>query len=434
MKGILFLIGLINIVWATPDLVVTEGQMKPIPIAIMAFEGDFTAKDSLAAVIGHDLRYSGFFDVIDPKAYVQGTLTVDETPRFEDWKLIQSRLLVMGWVEKVGDKQRVRFKLWDVYDGQLIEEATLVIEPRRYRRVAHAISNMIYKRITGEDGYFDTRIVYVSETGPQKKRVKRLAIMDLDGANHHYLSSGRLSTITPRFSPNSQKITYMSFDGDLQLGKVHVHDLETGKTHLVGSFNGITYAPRFSPDGARVIMSQALHGKSSLYTLDLRTGHKKQLTDSLGIDTSPCYAPDGKSIVFNSDRGGKKQLYVMNHDGSNVRRISYGGGAYATPVWSPDGLWIAFTKKEGGQFYIGVMKPDGTEERLITQGFLVEGPSWAPNSRVLVFYSQEPWGQEGKGGKACLHTIHVTGHNKQTLITPEDGTDPAWSPTLPFGT
>lgn len=435
MKILICLLGHLMMVWgnppeSTPSLIVTEGQMQPIPIAVMAFEGDGPGKDALSSVVEHDLRYSGFFDVIDSKAHVQNTLAREETPRFDDWKLIQSRLLVTGWVETVGDKQRVHFKLWDIYSGHMIEEATLMTEVRRRRRVGHLIANMIYKRMTGEDGYFDTRIVYISEKGPQEKRVKCLAVMDVDGENHQILSSGRLSVVTPRFSPNCQSITYMSFDGKIQQGKVHVHDLERGQTRLVGAFQGITYAPRFSPDGKQVIMSQALNGKSSIYTLDLSTGTKKQLTDSLGIDTSPCYAPDGRFIVFNSDRGGKKQLYVMDADGSNIRRISYGGGSYATPVWSPDGEWIAFTKGEGGQFYIGVMKPDGSEERLLTQGFLVEGPSWAPNSRVIVFYGQEPWGKDGKGGKASLYTIHVSGHNKQKLKTPEDGTDPAWSPSL----
>lgn len=255
--------------------------------------------------------------------------------------------------------------------------------------------------------------------------------MDWDGANHKYLTDGTVSIVTPRFSPSMQMIVYMSYGEHYKQAKVYTLDLETGKTSLVGTFEGITYAPRFSPDGSKIIMSQAYKGSSSLYEVDLRTQRSRRLTNEGVIDTSPCYSPDETQIVFNSDRSGTRQLYVMGLGDKNIRRISFGGGTYATPVWSPDGEWIAFTKTEKGQFYIGLMRPDGTEERLIASGFLVEGPTWAPNSHVLGFYSQDRWGKNNIGGKAKLHTIHISGRHKKTIKTPEDATDPAWSP-LPF--
>ena len=411
---------------------INQGQTKPFPLSIPFFQGETKLEEQIRSVVKGDLQRSGFIEILDSKSYVQTSIKYQDTPRFQDWKLIHSRGLVVGEISVERDILTTRFKLWDVYGQEILMAFELKAKVKHWRRIAHLMANKIYKNITGEEGYFDTRIVYISENGPQKKRVKRLAIMDQDGVNHQYLTGGNVSIITPRFSPNSQKIVYMSYGEEGKQAKVHQLDLETGKRSLVGSFEGITYAPRFSPDGSKVIMSQAYKGNSSLYEVDLYTKKSKRLTSDPVIDTSPCYAPDGKKIVFNSDRGGKKQLYVMSSSGHHIRRISFGGGVYATPVWSPDGKWIAFTKSEGGQFFIGLMRPDGSEERLIASGFLVEGPTWAANSRILLFYNQERWGKKGRGGKARLYTIHVSGRNKKILPTPEDGTDPAWSPTLPF--
>jgi TolB protein len=301
--------------------------------------------------------------------------------------------------------------------------------PDNWRRIAHIVSDAIYKRMTGENGYFDTRIVYISETGPQNRRVKRLAIMDQDGEKHRFLTDGGTLVLTPRFSPTLQEITYLSYYGDVP--RVYVFDIDTGREEVLGDFSGMTFAPRFSADGKQVIMSMAKDGNSEIYTMDLRTRSSKRLTNHSAIDTSPSYSPDGKFITFNSDRGGSQQIYVMDAGGRNVKRISHGKGRYATPVWSPRGDLIAFTKSTGGRFFIGVMRPDGKGERLLAEDFLVEAPTWAPNGRVLMFFRQESSKKDGSGGKTRLYSIDLTGHNEREVITPLDASDPAWSPLIP---
>jgi TolB protein len=289
--------------------------------------------------------------------------------------------------------------------------------------LGHLVADAIYERLTGEKGYFDTRIVFVSEAGPKDKRIKKLAIMDQDGANVRTLTSGKDLVLTPRFSPNKQEVTYMSFDGDVPA--IYLLQLETGQREKVGNFPGITIAPRFSPDGQKVVLSLLQdNGSANLYTMDLRSRSVTRLTNSAAIDTSASYSPDGSQIVFESDRGGKQQLYIMSAGGSEPNRISFGDGSYSTPVWSPRGDLIAFTKQSGGQFSIGVMKTDGSGERILTTGFHNEGPTWAPNGRVLAFFSQP------SGGNPGLYSIDLTGRNNQPIPTPGGASDPAWSPIL----
>jgi len=321
---------------------------------------------------------------------------------------------------------RVEFRLWDVFAGQQMTGLAYFTALPNWRRIAHLISDAIYQRLTGEAGYFDTRIVYIAETGPHKNRVKRLAIMDQDGAHNRYLTDGSYRVLTPRFSPTSQEITYMSFLSGIP--RVFIYNIDTGQQEVLGDFPGMTFAPRFSPDGNKVIMSFIRGDNSDIYTMDLRTRRVVRLTDHEAIDTSPSYAPDGSRITFNSARGGSQQLYVMDADGRNVQRISFGRGSYATPVWSPRGDLIAFTKLTRGKFYIGVMRPDGSGERLLTGSFLSEGPTWAPNGRVLMFYRQRRTGKDGSGGETTLYSVDLTGHNERQLITPTQASDPAWSP------
>ncbi|MGE5269319.1 MAG: Tol-Pal system beta propeller repeat protein TolB, partial [Thiohalocapsa sp.] len=294
---------------------------------------------------------------------------------------------------------------------------------QNWRRVAHKIADEIYKRITGEGGYFDTRIVYIAESGPPQKRVKRLAIMDQDGANQQYLTDGRALVLTPRFSPSAQQVAYLSYAKGTP--SVFIYNLDSGQTHALGDFPGMTFAPRFSPDGSKLVLSRSEHGASNIFVMGVHGGGMTRLTDGNTINTTPSFSPDGSKIVFNSDRGGSQQLYVMGAGGGEAHRISFGGGKYGTPVWSPRGDLIAFTKIEGGTFYIGVMRPDGSGERLLTQDFLVEGPTWAPNGRVLMYF------REGRGGGPHLYTIDLTGNNQHQAKTPGDASDPAWSPLLP---
>ena len=413
---------------------VSGAQTEPTPIALPDFYALTTSLDKKAVnmteIVRQDLESSGLFRVVDQDAYLQRLTGIHTQINFRDWQAINAQALIQTQLEETASGDlKVSFRIWDVYTEQQMIAKVLTAKPTSERKLAHIIADTIYERLTGEKGYFDTKIVFVSETGNMKNRKRRLAVMDQDGANVRYLTTGKDMVMTPRFSPNMQKITYMSYASGEP--KVYLMDVETGQAELVGKFEGMSFAPRFSTDGKKLIMSFAKRGNSDIYSYDLATGEQKQLTNHPAIDTSPSYSPDGKSIVFNSDRSGNQQLYVMDADGSNVRRISFGEGTYATPVWSPRGDYIAFTKIKGGTFYIGLMRSDGTGERLIAEGFLVEGPTWAPNGRVLAFFRQEKMGSTSWFNKdVMLHSIDITGHNERELKTPYDASDPTWSPLL----
>jgi TolB protein len=403
---------------------ITRGNVQPVPIAVTDLFGSEVGSQ-ISAVIASDLESSGLFAPIDKGAFIQTPQSLQAVPRFGDWRVINAQALVTGNVQTQADgKLRVEFRLWDVVAEQQMAGLALTAPAGNWRRIAHRVADAIYSRLTGEDGYFDSRIVYIAESGPETKRVKRLAIMDQDGWNHKFLTDGRDLVLTPRFSPSTQEITYLSFTGNRP--RVHLLNLETGQQEVLGDFPGMTFAPRFSPEGNRVAMSLAKDGNTEIYAMDLRTRKVSRLTNDPAIDTSPCYSPDASRIVFNSDRGGSQQIYVMNADGSNVQRISHGEGRYGTPVWSPRGDLIAFTRISGGTFYIGVMHIDGSGERMLSQGYLVEGPTWAPNGRVLSFFRED-----AGGGPTRLYTIDLTGYNERELKTPQDASDPAWSPLIP---
>ena len=412
---------------------ITQGKAEPLPIAVTDFfgsnDGETRIGKDMAGVIAADLQRSGLFKPIDKRAFIQSDEALNALPRFGDWRIINAQALVQGRSQIVPDgRLRVEFRLWDVFAEQQMVGLAYFTEPANWRRVAHIIADQIYKRITGEDGYFDTRVVYIAESGPEQRRVKRLAIMDQDGANHRVLTDGSNLVLTPRFSPTLQEITYLSYIGNTP--RVYIFNIDTGRQELLGNFPGMTFAPRFSPDGTKVIMSISQNGNTDIHVMDLRTRQATKLTNSGAIDTSPSFAPDGQQVVFNSDRGGSQQLYVMNANGDNVHRITFGDGRYATPVWSPRGDLIAFTKMHKGTFYIGVIRPDGSGERLLAQDYLVEGPTWAPNGRVLMFFRQSR-----KGGDSVseprLYSIDLTGYNEREVVTPVGASDPAWSPLIP---
>ncbi len=411
---------------------VTAGQSNPLPIAVIEFPmpgEDATVGADIAGVVSADLERSGLFAPIDPAAFIQRPEDIgeDELPRFGDWRAINAQALVTGWVERKDDGRiEVRFRLWDTFGEDQLVGYTYRGGEDIWRRIAHKIADAIYERLTGESGYFDTRIVYIAERGPASARIKQLAIMDQDGANHQFLTNGANLVLTPRFSPTSQEITFMAYFNNTP--RVYLLDIDTGRREILGDFPGMTFAPRFSPDGRKVIMSLAIDGNTDIYVMDLPTRRIERLTDDPAIDTSPSYSPDGGFVTFNSDRGGKPQIYVMRSDGGDVRRITFNEGRYATPVWSPRGDLIAFTKQHRETFYIGVMSVDGAGERLIAEGFLAEGPTWAPNGRVLMFFRETPVGTQTV---AQLFSIDLTGFNERRVPTPLDGSDPAWSPLIP---
>ncbi|MBO6816465.1 MAG: Tol-Pal system protein TolB [Rhizobiaceae bacterium] len=414
----------VNIAHARIEFDITKGNVEPLPMAIMDFKGDPVAAQ-VVQVIRDNLRNSGLFNLIDKAAFLQNDLDFNTPPKYEDWRSINAQALVNGQVTKLPDgKLRAEFRLWDIFGASQLAGERYDIQPEFWRRSAHIISDKIYEALTGEKGYFDTRVVFVDETGPKDKRVKRLAIMDQDGANVRTLTRGSDLVLTPRFSPTRQEITYMSFEGGQP--RVYLLQIETGQREVVGNFPGMTFSPRFSPDGQKVIMSLQQGGNANIYTMDLRSRNTTRLTNSSAIDTAPSYSPDGSQVVFESDRGGRQQLYVMPASGGEPRRISFGNGRYSTPVWSPRGDLIAFTKQAGGQFLIGVMNADGSGERILTEGFHNEGPTWAPNGRVLMFFRET----RGAGGGPKLYSIDLTGKNERQIPTPAFASDPAWSPLL----
>ena len=407
---------------------VTEGNVQPLPIAIPNFigggQGDDETANGVTQIISANLQRSGLFAPIDPAAFLEKIASVDAVPQFPNWRTINAQALVTGRVTRQSDgRLKAEFRLWDVVAGQQLAGQQYFTTPDNWRRIAHIISDAIYERLTGEKGYFDSRVVFVDETGPKERRIKRLAIMDQDGANVRYLTRGDELVLTPRFSPSTQEITYMAYgQGD---PRVYLLNIETGQREIVGNFPGMSFAPRFSPDGQRVIMSLQEGSNANLFVMDLRSKATTRLTNTPAIDTAPSYSPDGSQICFESDRGGHPQIYIMPSVGGPAQRISFGEGIYSTPVWSPRGDYIAFTRQADDKFAIGVMKPDGSGERILTEGFHNEGPTFAPNGRVIMFFRDEV----GSPGPS-LFTIDIAGRNNLKVPTPSFASDPAWSPLL----
>jgi TolB protein len=412
---------------------ITRARTEPIPIAIPAMAGTTPEAQrfgrDIANVIQTNLRNSGLFRPVERQAFIQTPEAAAAAPRAQDWRVIGAQALTTGRVEAAGDRLRVEFRLWDVLADQQLQGTAFTAPARQWRRIGHLISDVIYERMLGEKGYFDTQIVYIAESGPRDRRTRRLAIMDQDGENHRFLTDGSFQALTPRFHPNARQIAFMSYLRNQP--RVYLFNLDSGQQQVLGTFGGMTFSPRFSPDGRSVILSAARGGDANIFVVDLGSRRERQLTGGGSLDVSPCYSPDGQQIVFNSDRGGDQQLYVMGADGSGVRRISFGNGRYATPVWSPRGDLIAFTRIAGGQFAIGVMRPDGSGERILSEGWAMESPTFAPNGRVLAFY-RETRARDARGGgySSRLAQIDIAGFNERQMVTPTDASDPSWSPLL----
>ena len=411
---------------------ITGGISQPMPIAIPAMPTPVVAHSAagqtdalgaqVAQIVLNDLKGSGLFKPVAADhavAFQQVT-----APDYGYWDSTGASALVQGFVQANGDGTlTVGCYLYDVSAKQELARQGFVVSPAQWRRAAHKCADTVYTRVTGEGPYFDSRVAYVSETGPKNHRTKRLAIMDQDGANHHFLTNGQSLVLTPRFAPSQQQIVYMAFTGNRP--RIYTYNVASGQQRLVVDAPNMTLSPRFSPDGRSIVYSMSVGGNTQIYRVPASGGSPTRLTNAPGINTAPCYSPDGSKIVFESDRSGGQQLYVMDSDGGNQHRISFGGGRHATPVWSPRGDLIAFTKIGGG-FAVGVMAPDGSGEKTLTHGWQDEGPTWSPNGRVIMFF------RTGQGsGKADLWSVDLTGVNERRIPTPLDGSDPAWSPLLP---
>lgn len=423
---------------AISTIIIDQGHVDPIPLAINHFDAQdkMTNKigNDIIEVIANDLRNSGLFRTISAAAFIEKKQGINHKPLFAAWRQINASLLLNGEIKQISsDKIKVSFIVWDtILEKNIVAEA-LELPTKLWRRVAHQVADRVYEKLTGNQGYFDTQIAYISETGPYLKRVKRLAIMDQDGANHQYLTDGKNLVLTPRFSPHADKLLYISYAK--KIPRIFIRNLRTGKDSLLGNFPGMSFAPCFSPDGSKALISIARHGSTHIFSVDLRTMHISPLTFGPGINTSPSYSPTGDKIVFNSDRSGSRQLYIMNPDGSNMERISFGGGSYTTPVWSPHGNYIAFTKISPGEgFGIGVMRPNidqngNNDERIIARGYLVEGPTWAANGKLIMF-TKASSPKKTNVSQSRIYTIDLNGYNEREIPTPKDASDPNWSKLL----
>lgn len=422
---------------AIETIVIDRGSADPIPIAINRFSADDSGGNVMAeditGVILNNLKNSGLFRVVSKAAFIEHKVGIEHKPLFAAWRQINSNLLLNGQVERgTLGRIKVSFVLWDTVLEKDIVGEVFEVQSDLWRRVAHKISDKIYEKVIGDKGYFDTRIAYIAETGTYMKRIKRLAIMDQDGANHKYLTDGKDLVLTPKFSPGGDKLLYISYAK--KIPRVYMRNLKTGKDILIGDFPGMSFAPCFSSDGKKILMSIAKHGSTHIFEVNFNTMRISQLTFGSGINTSPSYSPDNKKIVFNSDRSGSRQLYIMNADGSNVERISFAAGRYAEPRWSPRGDYIAFTKiTRNDGFVIGVMRPtaniESNGERIIASGYLVEGSSWATNGRVILFTKAES-SRGNVAGRSRIYSIDLTGYNEREIPTPRDASDPDWSSSL----
>ncbi|WP_299347401.1 Tol-Pal system beta propeller repeat protein TolB [uncultured Maritalea sp.] len=409
---------------ALVKIVVSGGDFEPMPIGVPVFSSsDPQLAAEITSIVVADLKRSGLFAPMSESQLPLKQGDVNANPDFGAWRNAQADALVMGSVNEVGGQIRADVRLWDVVEGAQAFGESFAADRKNTRRVAHIVADAIYAKLTGESGYFDTRVVYVAESGPKANRTKRLAIMDQDGANVQYLTRGDSIVLTPRYSPQGNLLSYMNFAGDVP--QIYLLDLSTGKQQRVADFGKMTLSPRFSPDGQNLAFSVTNGANTNLYLMNLQQRKPAALTSGAAIDTSPSFSPDGSRLAFESDRGGSQQIYVMNSNGGGAQRISFGEGRYSTPVWSPKGDLIAFTKQSEGQFHIGTMRQDGSGERILSSSYLMEGPTWAPNGRVLMFF-KDPGGDSGPQ----LYSIDIWGRNELRIPTETFASDPTWSPLL----
>ena len=412
-------------------IVIDEGVIEPLPFAVPDFvaengaAGDYAR--NIARVVAQDLAGTGLFREIPADAFISKVTSFDAPVAYNDWQVINTQALITGAVSASGDQIVVKFRLFDIFSGEQMGEGMQFSgAPASWRRMAHKVADAAYGRITGEGGYFDSRVVYVAESGPKNARLKRLAVMDYDGANVQYLTDSSSIVLAPRFSPTGDRILFTSYaTGFPRIYLMNVGDLSTRA--LEEQDGTMTFAPRFAPDGRTVVFSLARGGNTDIYTVDTASGALNQMTNAPSIETAPSFSPDGSQIVFESDRSGTQQIYIMAAGGGEPRRVSNGKGRYGTPVWSPRGDMIAFTKQNEGRFHIGVMRTEGNEERLLTDSFLDEGPTWAPNGRVIMFTRET----SGGGGSSALYSVDISGRNLRQITTEGAASDPAWSPLLP---
>ena len=404
------------------EVEIDQGVLRPLQIAVVPFSGENGSQ--ISSVISSNLKRSGFFDPLNPASFIETGLSLQNAPNFPQWTTIGAQAILYGAVNPRADgRMDVGFRLYDPYRQCQLVSYQFTATSEQWRRIAHKISDVVYQRLTGESGFFDSRVLFVSESGTQTNRLSRLTIVDQDGANPFYLTQGDEVIMSPRFSThNPDEVTYVALGRDYS--RIYLYNLATGRRESLGEFEGQVLAPRFSHDGSKMAFSIIRNGNTDVYVINLRTRQLSRLTSDPSIDTSPSFSPDGSQLVFTSDRSGSARLYTMRADGSGQRPISRGGGIYTAPAWSPRGDLIAFTKQQGGRFHTGVMNVDGTGERIISSSYFEEGPSWAPNGRYVMFARQSP------GGDTRLWTVDLSGRVVAQAGYTERGSSPAWSGLL----
>lgn len=412
-------------------LTITDGVIEPLPFAVPSFEAENPEAAQVAAdisrLVAGDLTGTGLFREIPSTAFISAATSFMQPVAYADWRAINAQALIKGAVTVSGQNITVKFRLYDVFSGtELGGGLQFAGTLSGWRRMAHKVSDAAYSRITGEGGYFDSRVVFVAEAGPKDNRAKRLAIMDYDGANVQFLTDSSALVLAPRFSPSGDRVLYTSYESGFP--RINVLDVASvGRRQLETAEGEMAFSPRFSRDGGQVIYSLANGGNTDLYRTDLGSGTHTRLTSAPSIETAPSFSPDGSQIVFESDRSGAPQMYIMSANGGDAQRISFGEGRYGTPVWSPRGDLIAFTKQNAGRFHIGVMRTDGSEERLLTASPLDEGPTWSPNGRVIMFFRETL----GANGTSSLYSVDVSGRNLQAVAVQGGASDPTWGPLQP---
>lgn len=410
---------------------INRGVIEPLPFAIAPFVAENAGAeqwaDQITRVVAADLAGTGLFREISQNAFIATVADFNAPVTYTDWKPINAEALITGAVRLDGNRITVKFRLFDVFaEAPLGEGLQFAGDTDGWRRMAHKVSDQVYARITGEGGYFDSRVVFVSESGPKNAREKRLAIMDYDGANTQFLTDASAIVLAPRISRAGDRVLYTSYEtGFPQIFELNVGSSARRPLGVQG--DTMSFAPRYDPTGRSIIYSVTSGGNTDIFRLDTATGGRSRLTSAPSIETAPSFSPDGSQIVFESDRSGSQQLYIMPATGGEPRRISFGQGRYGTPVWSPRGDLIAFTKQNQGRFHIGVMRTDGSDEKLLTASFLDEGPTWSPNGRVIMFTRETA----GEGGQPALFSVDISGRNLRRVPTPGGASDPAWSPLLP---
>ena len=400
---------------------IRKGVVSRIPVAFLGFQ-PIESEIDIGSVVENDLKLSGSFSILPNYSMGQREEDALCTPNLLLWQSYPGAMIVQGNITTNGNIISVELKMYDAALNKLLKTGTIYANTGKWRSLAHKISNAIYYELTGEKGIFDTQIVFVAQSGTPLKPISRIAIIDQDGANFRFLTPPNEYCHTPKTSPVSPDIAYAFFNKRRSM--LRVHNLDTGQKSIL-PIKGIGISTDFSPNGRTILFGDSCNGSTTLHAYDRSTGQTKQMNQAYGgISVSPSCAPDGQSFVVSSDqdlvrsptqgkrRIGAPKLYVIQYSTGAARLLSQNTGSYLCPAWSPDGQYIAFVKRSKGHYYIGIMNADGTGERMLASDHVIDYPSWAPNSRMVIFSAQQR-----RFGPYSLFMVDLTGRSLRKLPT-----------------